>query len=62
MAYQVPGTVQQSHFNKQPLSPLYLADKTNLIDIMEIVSGLFLSKRRVSKWQACLLSGLDESL
>ena len=32
------------HFNKQPFSPLYLADKTNLIDIMEIISGLFLSK------------------
>ena len=31
-------------FNTQPLSPLYLADKTNLIDIMEMVSGLFLSK------------------
>ena len=26
----------KSHFNKQPFSPLYLADKTNLIDIMEI--------------------------
>ena len=34
----------KSHFNKQPFSPLYLADKTNLIDIMEIISGLFLSK------------------
>ena len=30
----------KSHFNKQPFSPLYLADKTNLIDIMEIISGL----------------------
>ena len=37
------------HFNKQPFSPLYLADKTNLIDIMEIISGLFLSKRIVYK-------------
>jgi len=27
------------------LSPLHLADKTSLINIMEIVSGLFLSKR-----------------
>lgn len=37
------------HFNKQPFSPLYLADKTNLIDIMEIISGLFLSKHIVYK-------------
>lgn len=37
------------HFNKQPLSSLYLADKTNLIDIMEIISGLFLSKHIVYK-------------
>lgn len=29
---------------KQSLSPLYLADKTALINIMEMVSGLFLSK------------------
>ena len=35
----------QQRINKQPLSPLYLADKTTLINIMEIVSGLFLSKR-----------------
>ena len=35
------------HFNKQPFPPLYLAGKTNLIDIMEIISGLFLSKRIV---------------
>lgn len=34
----------RTHFNTQQLSPLYLADKTNLIDIMEMVSGLFLSK------------------
>lgn len=25
-------------------SPLYLTDKTNLIEVMEMVSGLFLSK------------------
>lgn len=37
------------HFNKQPFSSLYLADKTNLIDIMEIISGLFLSKCIVYK-------------
>ena len=35
----------QQRINKQPLSPLYLADKTTLINIMEIVSGLFLSQR-----------------
>ena len=34
----------QQRINKQPLSPLYLADKTTLINIMEMVSGLFLSK------------------
>lgn len=30
--------------NKKTLSPLYLTDKTTLINIMEMVSGLFLSK------------------
>ena len=30
--------------DKPPLSPLYLADKATLINIMEIVSGLFISK------------------
>lgn len=35
----------QQHANKQFLSPLHLADKTSLINVMEIVSGLFLSKR-----------------
>ena len=30
-----------------PLSPLYLADKATLINIMEIVSGLFISKNIV---------------
>ena len=35
----------QQRTNKQVLSPLYLANKTTLINIMEIVSGLFLSKR-----------------
>lgn len=34
----------QQRTNKQLLSPLYLADKTTIINIMEIVSGLFLSK------------------
>ena len=37
----------QRHANKQALSPLYLADKTTLINIMEIVSGLFISKNIV---------------
>ena len=37
----------QQRINKQPLSPLYLADKTTLINIMEMVSGLFLSKNIV---------------
>lgn len=35
----------QQHANKLFISPLHLADKTNFINIMEIVSGLFLSKR-----------------
>ena len=37
----------QQHANKLLLSPLHLADKTSLVNIMEIVSGLFLSKRIV---------------
>ena len=32
---------------KSPLSSLYLADRTTLINIMEIVSGLFLSQKIV---------------
>lgn len=35
----------QQHVNNSSLSPLYLADNTILINIMEFVSGLFLSKR-----------------
>ena len=34
----------KQRIGKQTLSPLYLADKTTLINIMEMVSGLFLSK------------------
>ncbi|MEY8554637.1 MULTISPECIES: RteC domain-containing protein [Bacteroidales] len=34
----------KQRIGKQTLSPLYLADKTTLINIMEIVSSLFLSK------------------
>ncbi|MHC8417111.1 RteC domain-containing protein [Bacteroides hominis] len=41
---QYPEQFQQ-HANKLFLSPLHLTDKTSLINIMEIVSGLFLSKR-----------------
>ena len=52
----------QQRINKQPLSPLYLADKTTLINIMEMVSGLPLQKHRVSERQARLLGGLGESL
>ena len=35
----------QQHANKLFISPLHLADKTSLVNIMEIVSGLFLSNR-----------------
>lgn len=35
----------QQHANKLFISPLHLADKTSLINIMEIISGLFLSQR-----------------
>ena len=38
----------QNRKNNYPLSPLYLTDETYLIEIMEIVSGLFLSKRVVT--------------
>lgn len=33
---------------KLPLSPLFLTDETYLIEIMEMVSGLFLSKKVVT--------------
>ena len=39
----------KQHANKLFLSPLFLADKTSLVNIMEIVSGLFLSKHIVYK-------------
>ena len=38
----------QNRRNSFPLSPLYLTDETNLVEIMEMVSGLFLSKRVVT--------------
>lgn len=38
----------QNRKNSNPFSPLYLTDETNLVEIMELVSGLFLSKRVVT--------------
>lgn len=38
----------QNRKNNFPPSPLHLTDETYLIEIMEIVSGLFLSKRVVT--------------
>ena len=38
----------QNRKNSNPSSPLYLTDKTYLVEIMELVSGMFLSKRVVT--------------
>ena len=38
----------QNRKNNFTLSPLYFTDETNLVEIMEMVSGLFLSKRVVT--------------
>lgn len=38
----------QNRKNNFPPSPLYLTDETYLVEIMEMVSGLFLSKRVIS--------------
>ena len=38
----------QNRKNSLPSSPLHLTDETYLIEIMELVSGLFLSKRVVT--------------
>lgn len=38
----------QNRKNKFPASPLHLTDETNLVEIMELVSGLFLSKRVIA--------------
>lgn len=38
----------QNRKNNFPPSPLYLTDETYLIEIMELVSGLFLSQRVVT--------------
>ena len=44
---QYPAPFQNKK-NGNPQSPLYLTDETNLVEIMELVSGLFLSKRVVN--------------
>ena len=38
----------QNRKNSLPPSPLYLSDETHLVEIMELVSGMFLSKRVVT--------------
>ena len=38
----------QNRINSLPPSPLYLTDNTNLVEIMELISGLFLSQRVVT--------------
>lgn len=38
----------QNRKNGNPQSLLYLTDETNLVEIMELVSGLFLSKRVIN--------------
>ena len=38
----------QNRKNSVPPSPLYLTDETFLVEIMELVSGMFLSKRVVT--------------
>lgn len=38
----------QNRKNNLSLSPLYLTDETYLVEIMELVSGLFLSKRVIT--------------
>lgn len=43
--YPAPFQNRKSNFT---LSLLYLTDKTNLVEIMELVSGIFLSKRVVT--------------
>ena len=44
---QYPSSFQNRNSNL-PSSPLYLTDETYLVEIMELVSGLFLSKRVVT--------------
>lgn len=38
----------QNRINSLPPSPLYLTDNTNLVEIIELISGLFLSQRVVT--------------
>lgn len=47
MANQISGSVPKSgkYFLR---SPLYLTDETYLVEIMELVSGIFLSERVVT--------------
>ena len=54
----------QNRKDKFPLSPLYLTDTTNLVEIMELVSGLFLSQRVVTHTgkEAPLTEHLNTSL
>lgn len=47
MQIKYPNQFQQRK-DKLFTSPLHLTDETNLIEVMEIVSGLFLSKRVVT--------------
>lgn len=44
---QYPNPFQNRKNNLSP-SPLYLTDETYLVEIMELVSGLFLSKRVIT--------------
>ena len=44
---QYPAPFQNKK-NSNPQSPLYLTDETNHVEIMELVSGLYLSKRVVN--------------
>ena len=39
----------QQRKDKFRLTPIYLTEETNLIEIMELVSGLYLSKRVVAR-------------
>ena len=45
---QYPAPFQNKK-NSTPQSPLYLTDETNLVEIMELVSGLSLSQRIVTR-------------
>ncbi|KAA5086891.1 hypothetical protein F3P51_08740 [Bacteroides fragilis] len=51
----------QQNANGHILSPFHLADKTNLINIMEIVSGLFLSQRIIKNDNPVYLTDLTKA-